>query len=111
MRKRFVFLALVLALGSSALVSVIAQDAPKPAASTAQAAAAAASAPAPTDSAASAPAEAKEVVCFESRKGASEVIQCELKPGLPNVKCSPRTGAALWYGDPYDGTVPMGKMP
>jgi hypothetical protein len=22
-----------------------------------------------------------------------------------------RTGAALWYGDPYDGTVPMGKMP
>jgi hypothetical protein len=30
---------------------------------------------------------------------------------LPNVKCSPTTGAALWYGDPYDGTVPMGKMP
>jgi hypothetical protein len=27
------------------------------------------------------------------------------------VKCSPVTGAALWYGDPYDGTVPMGKMP
>jgi Zn finger protein HypA/HybF involved in hydrogenase expression len=111
MRKRFVFLALVLALGSSALVSVIAQDAPKPAASTAQAVAAAASAPAPADSAASAPAEAKEVVCFESRKGASELTQRELKPGLPNVKCSPRTGAALWYGDPYDGTVPMGKMP
>jgi hypothetical protein len=27
------------------------------------------------------------------------------------VKCSPKTGAALWYGDPFDGTVPMGKMP
>jgi len=27
------------------------------------------------------------------------------------VKCSPKTGAALWYGDPYDGTVTMGKMP
>lgn len=67
--------------------------------------------------AAAAPAEsakepAKEPpVCFESRKGASEVTQKEVKPGLPNVKCSPTTGAALWYGDPYDGTVPMGKMP
>jgi hypothetical protein len=68
--------------------------------------------------AAAAPAEsAKEAaakeppVCFESRKGASEVTQKEVKPGLPNVKCSPTTGAALWYGDPYDGTVPMGKMP
>jgi hypothetical protein len=62
---------------------------------------------------AAAPAEpAKEPpVCFESRKGASEVTQKEVKPGLPNVKCSPTTGAALWYGDPYDGTVPMGKMP
>jgi hypothetical protein len=51
------------------------------------------------------------VECFESRKGASEVTQRDLKPGWPNVKCSPKTGAALWYGDPYDGTVPMGKMP
>ncbi len=60
-----------------------------------------------------APAEAAKEppVCFESRKGASEVTQKEVKPGLPNVKCSPTTGAALWYGDPYDGTVPMGKMP
>ena len=57
-------------------------------------------------------AAAKEpVVCFESRKGASEITQQEIKPGLPNVKCSPTTGAALWYGDPYEGTVPMGKMP
>lgn len=67
---------------------------------------------------AAAPAEpAKEaapkepVVCFESRKGASDITQKEVKPGLPNVKCSPTTGAALWYGDPYEGTVPMGKMP
>jgi len=67
---------------------------------------------------AAAPAEpAKEaatkepLVCFESRKGASDITQKEVKPGLPNVKCSPTTGAALWYGDPYDGTVPMGKMP
>jgi hypothetical protein len=57
------------------------------------------------------PAEKKEEVCFESRKGATEVNKREIKPGLPNVKCSPTTGAALWYGDPYDGTVPMGKMP
>ncbi len=55
---------------------------------------------------------AKEpTVCFESRKGATEINKREIAPGLPNVKCSPRTGAALWYGDPFDGTVPMGKMP
>ena len=53
----------------------------------------------------------KEEVCFESRKGASEVTKREIKPGLPNVKCSPTTGAALWYSDPFDGTVPMAKMP
>jgi len=61
-----------------------------------------------------APAEAaakEPLVCFESRKGASEITQQEIKPGLLNVKCSPTTGAALWYGDPYEGTVPMGKMP
>ena len=50
---------------------------------------------------------AKEVTCFESRKGASEITQREIKPGLVNVKCSPTTGAALWYGDPFDGTIPM----
>ncbi|MBT4521619.1 MAG: hypothetical protein HOC23_16590 [Halieaceae bacterium] len=49
--------------------------------------------------------------CFESRKGASEVTQKEVSPGLPNVKCSPRTGGVLWWGDPYDGTQPMGEMP
>lgn len=85
---------LVLALCGGALFAVVAQDAPK------------------TDAAAAAaPAAPKEVICFESRKGATEVTQKELRPGLLNVKCSPTTGAALWYGDPYDGTVPMGKMP
>jgi hypothetical protein len=65
-----------------------------------------------TENAATASAAAKEpVVCFESRKGASEVTQREIRPGWPNVKCSPTTGAALWYGDPFDGAVPMGKTP
>lgn len=54
---------------------------------------------------------AEDVPCFESRKGASEVTPRLLKDGLPSVKCSPKTGAVLWWGDPYDGTVPMGKMP
>jgi len=54
---------------------------------------------------------ADEVTCFESRKGASEVVQRDLKPGLPNVKCSPKTGAVLWWGDPFDGTIPLGDMP
>ncbi len=95
--KRFVVPAAVLALCSAALLSVLAQD--KPAAGDVAAApAAAASAPA-------------EVICFESRKGATEITQREIQPGLLNVKCSPTTGAALWYGDPYEGTVPMGTMP
>jgi hypothetical protein len=72
----------------------------------------AAAQPAPADAAAAAPAAPPEVVCFESRKGgATDVTVKEVKPGWPNVKCSPSTGAALWYGDPYDGTVPMGKIP
>lgn len=54
---------------------------------------------------------AEEVTCFESRKGASEVVKRDLQPELPNVKCSPKTGAVLWWGDPFDGTVPMGNMP
>ncbi len=52
-----------------------------------------------------------ESQCFESRKGNSEVIKRDIRPGLPNVKCSPRTGGVLWWGDPFDGTVPMGEMP
>ena len=91
--KRLAIPAVVLALSAAVLLSVVAQNAGRR--------------PAP----AAAAAEAKEVVCFESRQGATEVTQRELQPGLPNVKCSPTTGAALWYGDPYDGTVPMGKMP
>jgi hypothetical protein len=58
-----------------------------------------------------APEAPKEVTCFESRKGASEVVQRDLKPGQPNVKCSPKTGAVLWWSDALDGTVPMGDMP
>jgi hypothetical protein len=97
-------------IGASVAVSVFSQgSAPQDAA--ASQAAASPEAAAPADAAASAPEEAKEVVCFESRKGATEITQHEIKPGLLNVKCSPTTGAALWYGDPYAGTVPMGKMP
>jgi len=54
---------------------------------------------------------AKEVVCFESRKGSSEVVQRTIGENLLNVRCSPTTGGVLWWGDPYDGTVPMGAMP
>lgn len=54
---------------------------------------------------------AEDVVCFESRKGASEVTQRKINEQLPNVKCSPKTGGVLWWGDPYDGTVPMGRQP
>ncbi|MCP4360680.1 MAG: hypothetical protein GY796_21945, partial [Chloroflexi bacterium] len=53
----------------------------------------------------------EETVCFESRKGSSEVVQREIRPGWPNVKCSERTNGVLWWGDPFDGTVPMGDMP
>jgi hypothetical protein len=63
------------------------------------------------DQAASAAPAQEEVICFESRKGASEVTKFDLQPGWPNVKCSPKTGAVLWWGDPFDGTVPMGDMP
>jgi uncharacterized CHY-type Zn-finger protein len=49
--------------------------------------------------------------CFESREGYSNVAPTEVKPGLPNVKCSNKTGGVLWWGDPFDGTEPMGDMP
>jgi hypothetical protein len=52
--------------------------------------------------------------CFESRAGFSSVTRVENadpKYGYPNVKCSQTTTAVLWYGDPFDGTVPMGEMP
>jgi hypothetical protein len=51
---------------------VVAQDAPKPAPAAARAAGGVGTA-----------AAAAEVVCFESRKGATEVTQRELKPGCP----------------------------
>ncbi|MBL8345546.1 MAG: hypothetical protein JNN03_08890 [Rubrivivax sp.] len=98
--------AVVLGLFGAILLSVGAQDKPAPAVA-APAAAASAEAAAPA-AAASAPAE---VICFESRKGATEVTQTEVRPGWPNVKCSHTTTAVLWYGDPFDGTVPMAKMP
>ncbi|MCI5164542.1 MAG: hypothetical protein D3903_00280 [Candidatus Electrothrix sp. GM3_4] len=65
-------------------------------------------------------AEGKPVVavapdeCYESMKGATNLARVDNavpKFGYPNVKCSPTTGAVLWYGDPYYGTVPMGDMP
>ena len=89
--KKLATIATVLALCAGGLYAVIAAEK-------------AADQPAPE-------APKEPLVCFESRKGASEVTQRDIKPGWPNVKCSPKTGAALWYGDPYDGTVPMGKMP
>ncbi|MEJ1370247.1 MAG: hypothetical protein RPU94_00965 [Candidatus Sedimenticola sp. (ex Thyasira tokunagai)] len=48
--------------------------------------------------------------CFESRDGRSQVVQREIAPGTPNVKCSPTTSGVLWWGDPFDGTIPMGDM-
>ena len=52
--------------------------------------------------------------CFESMKLYTSVGRIEnIVPeyGHPNVKCSQTTSAVLWYGDPYDGTKPMGDMP
>ncbi len=49
--------------------------------------------------------------CFESRAGMTQVRQREIAPGWTNVKCSPTTGGVLFWGDPFDGTIPMGDMP
>ncbi len=49
--------------------------------------------------------------CFESRDGATQVEQREVEPGWFNVRCSPTTGGVLFWGDPFDGTIPMGEMP
>lgn len=99
--KRLLVPAVALLFGGAFLFAVSAQDKP--------AATAAAAAAAPAAEAASAPAE---VTCFESRQGGpTDVVQKDLRPRWPNVKCSAKTGAALWYGDPFDGTVPMGPMP
>lgn len=114
----------ILALLGGVIVSVVAQDVGKteapaaPAAVEAVQVAEAASQPAAgeaqaepaaAEAAASAP---PEEVCFEARKGgATNVVRRELESGVSNVRCSPVTGAALWYGDPFDGTVAMGKVP
>ncbi|XOF33236.1 MAG: hypothetical protein ACL93V_14700 [Candidatus Electrothrix sp. YB6] len=58
--------------------------------------------------------DAAPAACYESIKGATELSKVDNavpKYGYPNVKCSPTTGAVLWYGDPYYGTEPMGDMP
>jgi len=96
--NKFIIPGVALALCAGALVSVIAQDAATRQQLDTQPAAAASEPPEP-------------LVCFESRKGASQITQRELAPGQPNVKCSPTTTAVLWYADPYDGTKPMGPMP
>lgn len=57
--------------------------------------------------------------CFESRMpvdgknytGVTRVENAVPQFGYPNVKCSQTTGGVLWWGDPFDGTVPMGDMP
>jgi uncharacterized CHY-type Zn-finger protein len=57
---------------------------------------------------------AASVECYESIKDSTSLTKVENanpKFGYPNVKCSPTTGAVLWYGDPYTDTVPMGEMP
>lgn len=60
------------------------------------------------------PAAAVVTDCFESREGYTATTRVEnVVPefGYPNVKCSPTTNGVLWWGDPFDGTVPMGDMP
>lgn len=52
--------------------------------------------------------------CHESRVGATATTRVENavpQYGYPNVKCSKVSSRVLWYGDPYDGTIPMGDMP
>ena len=52
--------------------------------------------------------------CVESRVGYTDVKRVENavpKYGFPNVKCSARTKIVWWFGDPFDGTIPMGDMP
>lgn len=52
--------------------------------------------------------------CFESRETYTAVARTENtvpQYGYPNIKCSTKTSGVLWYGDPFDGTIPMGEMP
>ncbi len=68
----------------------------------------------PADAVQEKPSAAPAAECYESRKDATNLAKVDNanpKFGYPNVKCSPTTGAVLWYGDPYTDTVPMGAMP
>jgi hypothetical protein len=52
--------------------------------------------------------------CFESRVKYTAVSRIEnVVPeySYPNIKCSNTTTGVLWYGDPFDGTIPIGEMP
>jgi hypothetical protein len=52
--------------------------------------------------------------CFESREKYTAVSRTEnvvKQYGYPNIKCSNTTSGVLWYGDPFDGTIPIGEMP
>ena len=52
--------------------------------------------------------------CFESRERYTAVVRNENtvpQYGYPNIKCSTKTSGVLWYGDPFDGTIPIGEMP
>ena len=53
----------------------------------------------------------KVIECYESRQEGSPVTRRDIEPGWPNVKCSPASEGVLWWGDPFDGTIPMGDMP
>ncbi len=53
---------------------------------------------------------APDQACFESREGAAEVTPKWLDSGEMSVRCSPDTGGVLWWGDPFEGTIPMGDM-
>lgn len=58
-----------------------------------------------------APVWAADSSCFESRKSASELTPHKLPNGTPSVKCSPKTGAVLWWGDPFDDTIALAENP
>ncbi|HAG51418.1 MAG: hypothetical protein A2X87_03540 [Deltaproteobacteria bacterium GWC2_42_51] len=59
------------------------------------------------------PAQDEELVkdCYESREDYGYVERRDIEPALPNVICSQTTSRVLWWGDPYDGTIPLGDMP
>ena len=45
--------------------------------------------------------------CFESRENTSLLYREKIESGKDNVKCSEKTGAVLWYGDPFWNTADM----